>query len=73
LDELFELVFDDWLPAVAAPAVITAPPANNIAARAALRIAVFDIVALRWPSAIASSAGVPEQRIWVSYRSGREV
>jgi hypothetical protein len=41
LEELFELVFEDWLPAFAALAAITAPPANNIAASAALRIVLI--------------------------------
>jgi hypothetical protein len=44
LEELFELEFDDWLPAFAALAVITAPPANNIAATAALQTADIGII-----------------------------
>jgi hypothetical protein len=41
LEELFELVFEDWLPAFAALAAIIALPANNIVASAALRIVVI--------------------------------
>jgi hypothetical protein len=44
LEELFELEFDDWLPAFAALAVITAPPANNIAANAALQTADIGMI-----------------------------